>query len=356
MCFPLQKCSNNLAVGSEDDKDDLLQKEEITKDEVSPKGEMEKMFHFVYLFRQIKPLQNIWFQKISYPCPGWSPRANQRWTALFHRFQKFQRWSALFQNGLRKPALISAVSELFSAGFLWISAVQRWIKMNWETNENASCKFEKVLGSRKTCSFGVYQLWKKSIRRNSSQKFELTHPPLPHASWSHVPCRIVKRLKYRVLSKKRTENKAKVVLISVFLLFQTKMWRILTSAEQRWIRRKQPWTALKQLCFRENQRWNSSDSALIILLWKFGVSALFQRKSALFQRKSALKQLWFSADFFALKISSFRAVSEKISAVQLWISSVSELNSAVSALIFSSENFRFQRCSELNQRCSEIFR
>ena len=27
-------------------------------------------------------------------------------------------------------------------------------------------------------------------------------------------------------------------------------------------------------------------------------------------------------------------------------------NSAVSALIFSSENFRFQRCSELNQRCS----
>ena len=89
-----------------------------------------------------------------------------------------------------------------------------------------------------------------------------------------------------------------------------------------------------QLCFRENQRWNSSDSVLIFFLWKFGVSALFQSKSALFQRKSALKQLWFSADFFALKISSFRAVSEKISAVQLWISSV----------------------SELNQRCSEIFR
>ena len=92
--------------------------------------------------------------------PGWSPRANQCWTALFQRFYKFQRWSALFQNGLRKPALISAVSELFSAGFLWISAVQRWIKTNWETDENASCKFEKVLGSRKTCSFGVYQLWK----------------------------------------------------------------------------------------------------------------------------------------------------------------------------------------------------
>ena len=170
--------------------------------------------------------------------PGWSPRAYQRWTTLFQRFQKFQRWSALFQNGLRKPALISAVSELFSAGFLWISAVQRWIKTNWETDENASCKFKKVLGSRKTCSFGVYQLLKKSFRRNSSQKFELTDPPLPHASWSHVPCRIVKRLKYRVLSKKWTENKAKVVLISVFLryfyCFRPKcdeFWPALNSAE-----------------------------------------------------------------------------------------------------------------------------
>ena len=57
----------------------------------------------------------------------------------------------------------------------------------------------------------------KSFRRNFSQQFELTHPPPPHASWSHVTCRIVKRLKYRVLSKKWTENKAKVVLISVFL-------------------------------------------------------------------------------------------------------------------------------------------
>ena len=142
-------------------------------------------------------------------CPGWSPRANQRWTALFQRFYKFQRWSALFQNGLRKPALISAVSELFSAGFLWISAVQRWNKTNWETDENASCKFENVLGSRKTCSFGVYQLWKKSFRRKFSQKFELAHPPFPHASWSHVTCRILKRLKWRVLTKKWTEKKSK---------------------------------------------------------------------------------------------------------------------------------------------------
>ena len=190
--------------------------------------------------------------------PGWSPRANQRWTALFQRFQKIQRWSALFQNGLRKPALISAVSELFSAGFLWISAVQRSIKTKWETDENASCKFKKVLGSRKTCSFEVYQLWKKSFRRNSSQKFELTHPPLPHASWSHVPCRIVKRLKYRFLSKKWTENIAKVVLIGSFTISDQNV----TNFDQRWTALNQRKTAL-----------NSSETAL-------------------FQRKTALKQHW----------------------------------------------------------------
>ena len=191
--------------------------------------------------------------------PGWSPRANQRWTALFQRFQKFQRWSALFQNGLRKPALISAVSELFSAGFLWISAVQRWIKTKWETDENASCKFENVLGSRKTCSFGVYQLWKKSLRRNSSQKFELTHPPLPHASWLHVPCRIVKRLKNRVLSKKWTENKAKVVLISVFFYyFRPKFdefWPALNSAESEENSPEQLWNS-------SVSEKNSSETAL----------------------------------------------------------------------------------------------
>ena len=85
-------------------------------------------------------------------------------------------------------------------------------------------------------------------------------------------------------------------------------------------------SALKQL-------WFSAD----FLLWKFGVSALFQRKLALFQRKSALKQLWFSADFFALKIPSFRAVSEKIRAVQLWflalkISVFSAVQSWISAV------------------------
>ena len=157
-----------------------------------------------------------------------------------------------------KSALISAVSELFSAGFLWISAVQRWIKTNRETDENASCKFEKVLGSRKTCSFGVYQLWKKSFRRISSQKFELTHPPLPHASWSYVTCRIVKRLKYRVLSKKWTENKAKVVLISVFYYFRPKwdeFWPALNSAESEENSPEQLWNS-------SVSEKNSSETAL----------------------------------------------------------------------------------------------
>ena len=110
-----------------------------------------------------------------------------------------------------------------------------------------------------TCSFGVYQLWKKSFRRISSQKFELTLPPLPHASWSYVTCRIVKRLKYRVLSKKWTENKAKVVLISVFF----------TISDQNETNFDQRWTAL-------NQR----------------KTALNSSETALFQRKTALKQHW----------------------------------------------------------------
>ena len=37
-------------------------------------------------------------------------------------------------------------------------------------------------------------------------------------------------------------------------------------------------------------------------------------------------------------------------------SKIAILNPSKSALILSSENFRFQRCSELNQLCSEIFR
>ena len=207
----------------------------------------------------------IVFEEIRCPCICSPGLKSQSKSALNSAVLEISKISALFQNGLRKPALISSVWELFSAGFLWISAVQRWIKTKWETDENASCKFEKVLGLRKTCSFGVYQLWKKSFRRNSSQKFELTHPPLLHASWSHLPCRIVKRLKYRVLSKKWTENKAKVVLTSVFLLFQTKMDQNVTNFDQRWTALNQRKTAL-----------NSSETAL------------FQRKTALNQHWTAL--------------------------------------------------------------------
>ena len=42
----------------------------------------------------------------------------------------------------------------------------------------------------------------KSFRRKFSQKFELAQPAFSHAPWSHVTCRIVKTLKYKVLSKK----------------------------------------------------------------------------------------------------------------------------------------------------------
>ena len=112
---------------------------------------------------------------------------------------------------------------------------------------------------------------KKSFRRKFSQKLELTHPPLPHASWLHVTWRIIKRLKYRVLSEKWTENKAKVVLICVFYTISDQN---VTNFDQHWTalnQRKtalkssetalfQRKTALKQLCFREKQLWNSSVS------------------------------------------------------------------------------------------------
>ena len=75
-------------------------------------------------------------------------------------------------------------------------------------------------------------------------------------------------------------------------------------------RRLQWLSALFQGKSELKQHWFSAD----FLLWKFGVSALFQRKSALFQRKSALKQRWF----------------------------------------FCSENFQFQSCFRENQRCSAL--
>ena len=56
---------------------------------------------------------------------------------------------------------------------------------------------------------------KKSFRRNFSQKFELANPPYSHASWSHVTCRIVKKLKYKVVSKKWTEKKQKLSFFTI---------------------------------------------------------------------------------------------------------------------------------------------
>ena len=78
------------------------------------------------------------------------------------------------------------------------------------------------------------------------------------------------------------------------------MWRILTGIEQRWIRGKQPWAALKQLCFRENQRWNRSDSALIFCCESFQLQSCSrenQRCSALNQLCFGENQRWFSTDF-----------------------------------------------------------
>ena len=108
-----------------------------------------------------------------------------------------------------------------------------------------------------------------------------------------------------------------------------------------------------QLCFRENQRWNSSDSALIFLLWKFTVSELFQRKSALFSSESALFQSWtalFQRWFLALKISVFSAVQSWISAVQRfsgneqrWNRPESILNQSWSALNVSETSTRGHR-------------
>ena len=65
------------------------------------------------------------------PSPGWSPRDNQRWTALFQRFdifhrlysehEKHQRWPALFQKEQEKN------QRIFRENQLGISAIQRWI-------------------------------------------------------------------------------------------------------------------------------------------------------------------------------------------------------------------------------------
>ena len=126
-----------------------------------------------------------------------------------------------------------------------------------------------------------------------------------------------------------------------------------TNFDQRWTALNQRKTALNSsetALFQRKQRWNSSDSALIFLLWKFLVSELFQRKSALFssesalfQRKSALFQRW----FWDLKICVFSAVQSWISAVQRfsgneqrWNRPESILNQSWSALNVSETSTR----------------
>ena len=47
-----------------------------------------------------------------------------------------------------------------------------------------------------------------------------------------------------------------------------------------------------QLCFRENQSWNSTDSELIFLLQNFGFSALFQSWISAVQRFWGNEQRW----------------------------------------------------------------
>ena len=110
-----------------------------------------------------------------------------------------------------------------------------------------------------------------------------------------------------------------------------------------------------QLCFRENQSWNSTDSELIFLLQNFAFSALFQRKSALFSfvsekisAETALIQRW----FLALKICVFSAVQSWISAVQRfsgneqrWNRPEIILNQSWSALNVSETSTRIVCCT-----------
>ena len=164
--------------------------------------------------------------------PDWTPTAHQRCFRLV--------W---------KTALINAVSELFSAFLLWISAFQRWIRLSWKIDENDFKKFGKVLGSRKTRSFGVFQLWKKSFSpKNFFKNFNGNTCRLPHAPWPHVTCITDKQLKYKVLSKKWADKGEKSCKLRFFT-----SWRLnMTTFEQ-------PWTTLKQLWFSE---WQLKETAL----------------------------------------------------------------------------------------------
>ena len=104
--------------------------------------------------------------------PGWSPRGNQRWTALFRSFDVFQRWfrehdkhqlwfslnqrcselkkSALFQGWTalfqRETALNQRCSApIFFALKHWIfSAEQRWFSADliWISSDIYTCRWD----------------------------------------------------------------------------------------------------------------------------------------------------------------------------------------------------------------------
>ena len=66
--------------------------------------------------------------------PGWDPRDIERWTALFQRFDAFQRCLALIQRTRKLPVLISGLWNLtfcVTSDILWISAVQSWKIQHW---------------------------------------------------------------------------------------------------------------------------------------------------------------------------------------------------------------------------------
>ena len=100
--------------------------------------------------------------------PVWSPRDNQRWTALFHSFDVFQRWfrgheknqrwSALFQ---RWSALIFSESALFSTEKF--SAVSELNSAVSERNSSESALFSADFLSSETLGFqrwtALFQRW-----------------------------------------------------------------------------------------------------------------------------------------------------------------------------------------------------
>ena len=152
------------------------------------------------------------------------------------QFVSIQRWSALFQSC---SALVFSESALFSAGWKQIEKPTKMLRVSSKKYWN----HEKHVLLECTS-------YEKIIPAKFQSKVRIAAPA--SSSWSHVTCRIVKRLKYRVLSKKWTENKAKVVLISIFFYyFRPKcdeFWPALNSAES-----------------EENspeQLWNSSETAL----------------------------------------------------------------------------------------------